>query len=93
METTIKSSVDDMYNVQLEINSTCPHIQQMAAAVPQVSALAEIRKPMTESAIYLAASAAKCHTACPVPSAIIKAVEVAAGLALPKDVQFTISKD
>jgi hypothetical protein len=35
------------------------------------------------------------HTACPVPSGIIKAVEVASGLALPKDasIQVALEKD
>ena len=33
------------------------------------------------------------HSACPVPVGIIKAVEVAAGLALPADVRMTISDD
>jgi hypothetical protein len=34
-----------------------------------------------------------CHTACPVPAGIIKAVEVAAGLALPADATISVSKD
>lgn len=33
------------------------------------------------------------HGACPVPSGIIKAVEVETGLALPKDVTIKLSKD
>lgn len=33
------------------------------------------------------------HAACPVPSAIIKGVEVACGLALPKDVEIKIAKE
>jgi hypothetical protein len=33
------------------------------------------------------------HPACPVPAAIIKAVEVAGGLALPRDASIKVSKD
>lgn len=33
------------------------------------------------------------HPACPVPAGIIKAIEVAAGLALPKDACITVIKD
>lgn len=33
------------------------------------------------------------HAACPVPAGIIKAVEVAAGLALPADATIKISED
>jgi hypothetical protein len=32
------------------------------------------------------------HPACPVPSGILKAVEVAAGLALPRDASIVIRK-
>lgn len=32
------------------------------------------------------------HGACPVPTGVIKAVEVAAGLALPRDVSIEVSK-
>jgi hypothetical protein len=33
------------------------------------------------------------HSACPVPAGILKAVEVAAGLALPKDAAIKVSKE
>jgi len=42
--------------------------------------------------LLLAAKHCK-HAACPVPSGIIKAIEVAAGLALPKDASIQVSKE
>ena len=33
------------------------------------------------------------HAACPVPSGIIKAIEVAAGLALPKDAHIEVAQE
>jgi len=33
------------------------------------------------------------HTACPVPAGIIKAIEVASGLALPKDASIQVSQE
>jgi len=90
---TITATVDDMYNVEITIDSPCAKIQELAGQIAELSAFDEIRKPITESAVYQAAAAGRCHTACPIPSAVIKAIEVAAGLALPKDVTFTISKD
>jgi len=90
---TITATIDDTYNVEIAIDSPCPKIQQLASQIAQISAFDEIRKPIIESAVYQAAAASKCHTACPIPSAVIKAIEVAAGLALPKDVTFSISKD
>jgi len=90
---TITATVDEMYNVAITVDSPCPKIQELAGQITQISAFDEIRKPITDSAVYQAAAASKCHTACPIPSAVIKAIEVAAGLALPKDVSFTISND
>jgi hypothetical protein len=52
----------------------------------------EIFKPLTEPQVYRAAAQTVKHAACPVPSAILKAVEVAAELALPKDVIIKIER-
>jgi hypothetical protein len=45
-----------------------------------------------ENPVYIAAAKHYKHAACPVPSGIVKAIEVACGLALPKDVSFKIEK-
>ena len=91
--THIECTADDMFIAHLDIESQCAHIKQMAEMLKEVSAFDEIRKPITETATYQAAASAKCHAACPVPCAVIKALEVAAGLALPKDVQISICKE
>ena len=45
--------------------------------------------PIPESAVYRSAALHIRHTACPVPSAILKAIEAEVGAAVPKDVKFT----
>ena len=92
-EATIHATADEDMNVQIEITSACPQVVRLGAAVAKVSALELLRRPIHETSIYQAAGAARCHAACPVPSAIIKAIEVAAGLALPRDVQMTITRE
>ena len=52
--------------------------------------LGELRVPINETAVYRAAAICRLHAACPVPSAILKAIEVSAGLALPADVHVSI---
>jgi len=89
----IRSIADGDMNVRIEITSACPQIARLGAAVAEISALELLRRPIQETSVYQAAGAARCHAACPVPSAIIKAIEVAAGLALPSDVQMTITRD
>jgi hypothetical protein len=69
----------------LEIESDCKGVQRLAADLTRVDPLREIMNagagPLT---MQLAAKHCR-HAACPVAAGIIKAVEVAAGLALPKD--------
>ena len=89
-ETRIVSEADDAFNVTLEISSDCANVRRLADQLKQVSALSELRLPMPETAVYQAAAACKLHVACPVPSAILKAIEVATGMALPADVHMTI---
>jgi len=91
--TRITAQADAAYNVALEIESDCKLVSVLAATLTQVSAFEEVSPPLTGTATYRAAAEHKLHCACPVPSAIIKAVEVAAGLALPADIHMEISKD
>jgi hypothetical protein len=90
---TVRASKTTGYSVRVELESDCPHVQKIAAEPIEVDALRQIGlrgglPPLLESAYACCA-----HAACPVPSALIKAVEVAAGLALPDDVTMTITKE
>jgi len=93
LNTRIVAQADDMYNVRLEISSDCAHIKQLAEQLAEVSALDELMRPMHETTPYRLAGGCRTHAACPVPSAILKAIEVAAGMALPADVHMSIKKD
>lgn len=90
--TTIRAQMEGE-QVKLEIESACPGIQKLAEALPFVDPYKEIsaRRAVPQT---LQAGLAHCsHTACPVPVGIIKAVEVAAGLALPRDASIQVSND
>jgi hypothetical protein len=79
--------------VDLEIHSECKAIQKLAEHLTQVDPWHEIssRRALPQT---LEMGIKYCtHAACPVPSGIIKAVEVEAGLALPKDVSIKLSKE
>ena len=78
--------------VRLSIESECQAIQNLAAELTEVDPFQEItfRGSGPRS---LAMGAKHCfQTACPVPVGIIKAVEIEAGLALPKDATIKLSK-
>jgi len=91
--TRIVTHADEMMNVTIEITSDCSRIRKLAENLREVSALDEVMQPINETATYRTAAQCRAHAACPVPSAILKAVAVAAGLALPADVQLVIRKD
>jgi len=89
----IVSTADELCNVTLEITSDCQHIRQLAERLTRVSALEDLGSAITDTTTYRVAASCKTHTACPVPAGILKAIEVAAGMALPADVQISIRKD
>ena len=90
--TTVEAHTEgDICAIQIE--STCPSIQRLAGELKQVKPYHEIsyRKGMP---VILETATRFCpHPACPVPVGILKAVEVASGLALPADVSIKVSKE
>ncbi len=85
-------ATDDPRRVGLAIQSECSAIRKLAESLTEVDPFREFtfRRQMP---LTLEKAAEFCsHAACPVPSGIIKAVEVAAGLALPADVTITLTK-
>ena len=75
----------------VSIQSDCPSMKKLSRELSQVDPFREITF-RGEGPQTLQIAAKHCaHAACPVPSGIIKAVEVEAGLALPVDVTIKIS--
>ncbi|WP_227765191.1 DUF6951 family protein [Zhaonella formicivorans] len=83
----------DMMKVNLEINSGCPNIQKLAEELKELEAMKEVFAKIGSTKVYELASKYCPHPGCPVPAGIIKAVEVSAGFALPKNAEIKISKE
>jgi len=84
--TTVTAILLDEYQVKLEFETTCPFIENLAEELQEVNAWNEIsfRRGIPET---IQKGIEYCtHAACPVPVGVVKAIEVAAGLALPEDV-------
>ena len=92
MITEIRATSDDQSGmVNLEINTRCENIQKLAGDLKTVNPIEEISfRGDGPKTLRMAAKHCK-HSACPVPSGIVKAVEVASGLALPKDASIKVS--
>ncbi len=92
MPCTIKAWLsDDMMSVHFDIQSPCPMVQSFARYVKPLDAFMGLEIPMIQNPIYLAADGAIKHCACAIPSAVLKAAEVASGQGLKRDVHMTIS--
>lgn len=90
--TTVHAVADAEGKVHLKIESECKSVRKMAQVLTEVDPYREFTNrgegPLTRQV------AIQClpHSACPVPSGIIKAIEVEAGLALPADATIKVSK-
>jgi len=75
----------DKRRVRIKITSDCEIVTKMGESLAEVNQW-DALKPHVSSSIYKYASRCHLHTSCPVPMAILKAIEVEAGLALPRPV-------
>jgi hypothetical protein len=91
--TTVTVVSEDMQTATVRIESECPAVKQMEPELQDIDGYVECFSRFSDSRVYGAATAHCKHVACPVPSAILKGIEVACALALPKDVHIGISKD
>lgn len=67
------------------VGSECKMINDLEAILPEIT-LVDLFKPHTKNVIFESAERTHCHLCCPVPIAIVKALEVVLELALPQDV-------
>jgi len=90
--TTVEAKMDGKV-CKLTITSDCKAIEQLAQELTEVNPMMEIScKRATPQTLQMGIKHCY-HAACPVPVGIIKAVEVEAKLALPKDVLIRVSRD
>lgn len=88
---TIRAKKTDRRTVAVTISgSQCQQIQKLSGCVTALS-LKDLFTPLTRNPVYTSAERSGCHASCAVPSAILKAAEVAMEMAVPRDVQFQIT--
>ena len=83
----IKASKLDSRVIALKImDSDCKQIKNLSEQLTQIL-LKDLFAPISRNPVYILTEKSGCHLSCPIPVAVIKAAEVAFGLALPRDVQ------
>lgn len=90
--TEVNTEKSDRGKILLDIQSDCPAFKELNETLKEVDEMDCIMSKVGEGSIYETCRIFCKHSACPVPMGIIKAVEVAAGLALPRDVTVTLTK-
>ena len=87
----IEARKGDRETVSLLINgSECKHVQRFSEFVKEIT-LKELFAPFDANPVYISAQQARCHSSCPIPSAVLKAAEVTMSMALPRDVSIEFS--
>jgi len=93
LRTTVRVERDpggDGKTYRLTVETACEHVRRLAEALPTLGRM-DALVPIRDNPVYAAAGTRLKHAACPVPSAILKALEVAAGLNVPKDATITFT--
>jgi hypothetical protein len=83
----VATSVDG--NIRYQIESDCPHVSKLPTVLKDdMSPFDALKMPFIENPVYEICGKVLIHSACPVPSALIKCAEVASGLGLKRAVKF-----
>lgn len=96
-KTSAKVSSEDSQHTVFEVTSDCENIRRLAAALKDrepLDAYQEI-SPASESVLMqtVRSTLKGCCAGCAVPVGLFKAMQVAAGLALPRDISIRLTKE
>ena len=88
----VNATSEDSQHVNIEITTDCPNFAELKKVIKEVDAYQEIEPDSKEGKILKEWPQYLHCSACPAPAGIIKAVEVAAGLALARDASIKVTK-
>lgn len=75
--------------IRYHIETDCPHASKLEGVLdPELGPFEALNMPFAENPIYIACGKVLLHSACPLPSALIKTAEAVAGLGLKRPVRF-----
>lgn len=83
--TVITISSEDRQHAVIQLETGCPNLKPLEGHPIEVDAFVECFSKIGQSSVFELVRAHGKHPGCPVASGIIKGIEVACGLALPKD--------
>ena len=90
--TVIDAESDDGQDVTLQIHTDCPNYKPLEGKTCEADAFEACFAKVGEGFAYELCRPYCKHAACPVPAGIIKAIEAACGLALPREARIEVEK-
>jgi len=92
-ETTIEAIKVGQIKVRVSFVSTCERVLALAEELIELDIGSEMTKPLNETLTYTLATKYLCRTSCIVPAAVLKVMEVTAGIFLPESCIIEFVKD
>jgi hypothetical protein len=92
-ETSIEARKVGPVKMVFEITTTCERIQALASELGEVNVGREMSCPLNETQIYALAAKHVCRNSCIVPAAILKTMEVTAGVFVPGNCQIEFMRE
>ncbi|MBI5103079.1 MAG: hypothetical protein HZB33_14785 [Nitrospirae bacterium] len=84
-QVTVEVQQKDKKTFSVKLESECKMVQKLGFELEELTLMDAFRR-LLENPVYTKGAACLRHVACPVPAGILKALEVEAGLAVPRDV-------
>ncbi|MGC2061946.1 MAG: hypothetical protein WA610_03145 [Thermodesulfovibrionales bacterium] len=92
MEVIVEVRQKDKNTFAVSITSECKMVEKLGQELSEL-AMMDAFKWLLGNPVYVKGAACLKHAACPVPSGILKALEVEAGLNVPRDVTMKFIKE
>jgi hypothetical protein len=90
--TEVTATKGEGRNIKVDIQTDCPNFKKVAEEYTEIDPYQEVLVRIGKTLICELSTKYSPHPSCPVPSGILKTIEVEAGLALPKDATITVEK-
>ena len=92
MAVTVEVQKKDKKTFSVAIASECEMVGKLAKEITELT-MTDAYKSLLHNPVYTKGAACLKHVSCPVPCSILKALEVEAGLNVPKDCVIHFIKD
>ena len=89
---TVKAEKGKERTISLSLDTACEMVQGMLGDIATVDRMVSLIG-FRDNPVYQSAAKHLKHVACPVPSAILKAIETEAGLNVPKDARIEFIRE